>query len=80
MKGLRQFVRLRLRGGLLAVFLAYSIQAMMTNPGSPVSQLYRPPFAFAGTVFKVTADISGQSHQDAAAERNAAAKAAMSQQ
>jgi len=50
------------------------------NPGSPVSQLYRPPFAFTGTVFKVTADVSGQSLQDPAAERNAAAKAAMSQQ
>jgi arylsulfatase A-like enzyme len=50
------------------------------NPGSPVSQLYQPPFAFTGTVFKVTADISGQSLQDPEAERNAAAKAAMSRQ
>jgi hypothetical protein len=39
MKRLRQFVRLRLRGGLLAVFLAYSlaIQAMMTSIGLSMS-------------------------------------------
>jgi len=34
------------------------------NPGSPVTQLYRSPFAFTGTVFKVTADVSGQNIQD----------------
>ena len=50
------------------------------NPGSPVSQLYQPPFAFTGTIFKVTADLSGQSLQDPVAAQNAAAKAAMSQQ
>ena len=39
MKRLRRFVRLRLRGGLLAVFLAYTlaIQAMMTSVGLGMS-------------------------------------------
>jgi hypothetical protein len=39
MKRLRQFIRLRLRGGLLAVFLAYSlaIQSMMTSIGLGMS-------------------------------------------
>jgi arylsulfatase len=50
------------------------------NPGSAVSQLYGPPFDFAGTIFKVTADISGQSLQDAEEEKKADAKRAMSSQ
>jgi hypothetical protein len=50
------------------------------NPGSPVSQLYAPPFAFTGTIFKVTADVSGQMLQDTQEERQAASKAAMSRQ
>jgi len=50
------------------------------NPGSPVSQLYGPPFAFTGTIFKVTADVSGQMLQDTEEERQAASKAAMSRQ
>jgi arylsulfatase A-like enzyme len=50
------------------------------NPGSPVSQLYGPPFDFTGTVFKVTADISGQSLQDAEEEKKAEARKAMSSQ
>jgi arylsulfatase len=50
------------------------------NPGSAVSQLYTPPFAFTGTVFKVTADVSGQILQDTDEERKAAAKAAMGTQ
>src|SRR6516225_5076687 len=33
------------------------------NPGSSVSQLYGPPFDFTGTIFKVTADVSGQTLQ-----------------
>lgn len=51
--------------------------AVGRNPGSPVSQLYRPPFAFTGTIFKVTADVSGQMPQDSAEERDAAAKRAL---
>jgi arylsulfatase len=50
------------------------------NGGSPVSHLYRPPFAFTGTIFKVTADVSGQTLQNTNDEREAAAKRAMSQQ
>jgi hypothetical protein len=30
------------------------------DPGSPVSKLYPPPFEFTGTIFKVTADVSGK--------------------
>ena len=50
------------------------------NPGSPVSQLYGPPFDFTGSIFKVTADISGQSLQDTEEEKKAEAKKAMSSQ
>jgi arylsulfatase A-like enzyme len=51
------------------------------NPGSAVSQLYDPPFAFTGTIFKVTADVSGQMLQNTAEEEaNAAARQAMSRQ
>jgi arylsulfatase len=50
------------------------------NPGSPVSQLYGPPFDFTGSIFKVTADISGQSLQDTEEEKKAEAKKAMNSQ
>jgi arylsulfatase A-like enzyme len=50
------------------------------NGGSPVSHRYRPPFAFTGTIFKVTADVPGQTLQNTDDEREAAAKRAMSQQ
>ena len=50
------------------------------NPGAAVSRLYGPPFAFTGTIFKVTADVSGQMLQDTEAERTAAAKRAVSRQ
>jgi arylsulfatase len=50
------------------------------NPGSPVSLLYGPPYAFTGTIFKVTADVSGQMLQDTQEERNATAKRALSRQ
>jgi hypothetical protein len=50
------------------------------NPGSSVSQLYGPPFDFTGTIFKVTADVSGQTLQDNDEEKKAAAKKAMSSQ
>jgi arylsulfatase A-like enzyme len=50
------------------------------NPGSPVSQLYQPPFAFTGIIFKVTADISGRTLHDSDEERKAAARLAMSRQ
>ena len=50
------------------------------NPGSAVSQLCKPPFAFTGIIFKVTADVSGQMLQDTEEERKATAKAAVSRQ
>src|SRR5262249_7114883 len=50
------------------------------NPGSPVSQLYQPPFPFTGTLFKVTADVSGETLQSAEEVRKASAKRAMSSQ
>ena len=47
------------------------------NPGSAVSSLYGPPFAFTGRIFKVTADVSGKMIQDTEEEAKAHAKAAM---
>jgi hypothetical protein len=44
------------------------------NPGSPVSKLYPPPFEFTGTIFKVTADVSGKMIQDTKEEQKAMAK------
>jgi len=54
--------------------------AVGRNPGSSVTQLYRPPFAFNGTIFKVIADISGQALQDPDEERKAVARQAMNRQ
>jgi arylsulfatase len=50
------------------------------NPGSPVSRLYGPPFAFTGTIFKVTVDVSGKMIQDTEEEMKALAKAHMARQ
>jgi arylsulfatase len=50
------------------------------NPGSPVSDLYQPPFEFTGKIFKVTADVSGKMIQDTEEEMKAFAKAAMARQ
>jgi arylsulfatase len=50
------------------------------NPGSSVSQLYGPPFAFTGTIFKVTVDVSGQMLQDTEEEKKATAKRALARQ
>ena len=47
------------------------------NPGSPVSILYEPPFAFTGTIFKITADVSGKMIHDLQEEKKAIAIAAM---
>ena len=54
--------------------------AVGRNPGSSVSELYRPPVTFTGTIFKVTADVSGQMLQNTEEESEAAAKRAMSGQ
>jgi arylsulfatase len=50
------------------------------NPGSAISSLYEPPFAFTGRIFKVTVDVSGKMIQDTEAEAKAHAKAAMARQ
>jgi arylsulfatase len=50
------------------------------NPGSSVSELYGPPFAFTGKIFKITVDVSGQKLQNVEDERKAAATAAMRRQ
>jgi len=50
------------------------------NPGSPVSVLYRPPFAFTGKITKFTADVSGKMIQDTEEEMKAMAKAQMARQ
>ena len=63
--------------------LALGIGAGLTlgrNPGSSVSKLYTPPFIFTGTIFKVTADVSGKMIQDTEEEMKAFAKAAMARQ
>lgn len=50
------------------------------NPGSPVSELYTPPFAFTGKIYNVTVDVSGKSTQSAEEQHKAAAMAAMKRQ
>ena len=50
------------------------------NPGSPVSRLYGPPFAFTGKIVKVTVDVSGKMIQDTEEEMKAFAKAQMARQ
>jgi hypothetical protein len=50
------------------------------NPGSAVSRLYGPPFAFIGTILKVTADVSGQTQNAEAEEKKAAFERAISSQ
>ena len=50
------------------------------NPGSPVSDLYDPPFEFTGKIIKVTADVSGKMIQDTEEEKKAFAKASMARQ
>jgi arylsulfatase A-like enzyme len=50
------------------------------NPGSPVSRLYGPPFAFTGKIIKVTVEVSGKMIQDTEEEMKALAKAQMARQ
>ncbi len=50
------------------------------TPARRSRALYGPPFAFTGTIFKVTVDVSGQMLQDTEEERRAAAKRALSRQ
>jgi arylsulfatase A-like enzyme len=50
------------------------------DPASAVSSLYQPPFAFTGTIYMVTADVSGKMIQDTEEEKKAFAKASMARQ
>lgn len=50
------------------------------DAGSPVSSRYQPPFKFAGTLFKVTLDVSGKMIQDTEEEEKAFAKVAIARQ
>jgi len=50
------------------------------TPGSPISKLYKPPFAFTGKIVKVTADVSGKMIQDKEEEKKAHAKVMMARQ
>jgi arylsulfatase A-like enzyme len=50
------------------------------SPGAPVSQRYDSAFEFTGTIFKVTADVTGQMIQDTEEEKRAFARAAMAHQ
>ena len=45
--------------------------AIGTDPGSPVTDKYVAPFAFTGTIHKVTIDVSGELIQDTEAEMRA---------
>jgi hypothetical protein len=38
------------------------------DPGSPVTNLYKPPFHFTGKIYQVTIDVSGELIQDKEAE------------
>jgi arylsulfatase A-like enzyme len=50
------------------------------TPGSSISILYKPPFAFTGKIYKVTADVSGKMIQDKEEEAKAQAKVMMARQ
>jgi arylsulfatase A-like enzyme len=54
--------------------------AVGRNTGSPISHLYASPFAFTGTIYKVTVDVSGKMTQDIQEEKKAMAKAATARQ
>jgi arylsulfatase A-like enzyme len=45
--------------------------AVGTDPGAPVTDEYRPPFAFTGTLYNVTFDVSGELIKDTEAEMRA---------
>jgi hypothetical protein len=45
-----------------------------------VTKLYGPPFEFTGTIFQVTADVSGKLIGDTEEEKHARARVAMARQ
>jgi hypothetical protein len=54
--------------------------AVGRNPGSTISQMYSPPFAFTGAIHKVTVSLTGTSHHDADEATKAEARVAMARQ
>ena len=50
------------------------------NSGSPVSELYGPPFEFTGTIYQVTVDVSGKLIADSEEEKHESRKMAMARQ
>ncbi|MBI3227548.1 MAG: arylsulfatase [Mycolicibacterium cosmeticum] len=54
--------------------------AVGRNPGSSISALYPTPFAFTGTVYTVTYDVSGPPDHDAEESKKAQARVAMARQ
>ena len=80
------YINRKLAGEMLLPYtvpLALGIGSGMTvgrNPGSPVSVLYGPPFAFTGKIRHVTVDLTGSLIPDSTDEKHAQAKVAMARQ
>jgi len=67
----------------VTVPLALSLGGGVTvgrNPGAPVTQMYRSPFAFTGTITTVTVSLTGESLHAAEDEQQAQARVAMARQ
>ena len=45
--------------------------AVGTDPGAPVTDEYKPPYPFTGTLYNVTFDVSGELIKDSEAEMRA---------
>ncbi|HTJ56955.1 MAG TPA: sulfatase-like hydrolase/transferase [Devosiaceae bacterium] len=54
--------------------------AVGRNPGSPVSEMYAPPFEFTGKIKQVTVDLTGKLIVDSKEQEEALARAAMARQ
>ena len=54
----------------LALGLACGV-AVGADPGSPVTDKYKAPFAFSGTLYTITFDVSGELIVDTEAEMRA---------
>lgn len=50
------------------------------NSGSPVSELYGPPFEFTGTISQITVDLTGKLIPDTDEQKHARARAEMARQ
>ncbi len=54
--------------------------AVGRNPGSTITEMYKPPFAFTGTIYSATIDVSGKLMLDTKEQKRADAKVAMARQ